>query len=321
MFRRFETDSSLAAHWLRTQGKASSLPHLGAVEADAEDVENEEDPWLDSDEETIEVSGENRFVDRLLNIAKEARLLVECKDIQDELSILRMVLRQQKAVLHETERAFGEASLDNEARFDLTRKFQQQRALIDLHLLDIERMDKQSKAVNISLTQVLDLKQKHANALEARFTRDQARDTAKQGKTILIFTLVTVIFLPMSFIAAFFAINVVEFPHDSSAGGNGLPISYVSKYVFGIGLGISIPLIAISFALSNSDSLKWNAKARLSRKREPKAPTIAQHPSSEKLEVLAEKPRASYESYRFRNLHRVDTGGTGGSRRSNLLPV
>ena len=170
LFRRFEADSSVAAHWLRNHDRARYTPKTIAIpEADAEDLENEEDEWLRQDDEGTEPGGTNRFVDRLLNIAKEARLLVECKDIQDELGILTMVLRQQKGALHEMERSFGEVpTADDDKRYDLSRKLAQQKALIDLHLLDIERMDKAAKAVNISLTQVLDLKQKHANALEVR---------------------------------------------------------------------------------------------------------------------------------------------------------
>jgi len=170
LFRRFEADSAVAAGWLKTHDKPRYASKRAAThEADAEDLENEEDEWLKQDDEDTEPGGSNRFVNRLLNIAKEARLLVECKDIQDELGILTMVLRQQKGTLHEMERSFTEALMgDEDKRYDLSRKLTQQKALIDLHLLDIERMDKAAKAVNISLTQVLDLKQKHANALEVR---------------------------------------------------------------------------------------------------------------------------------------------------------
>lgn len=161
----------MAAHWLKTHDKAHYVVKVTANhEADDEDLENEGDEWLKQDDEGTEPGGSNRFVDRLLNIAKEARLLVECKDIQDELGILTMVLRQQKATLHEMERSFSEALVADDKWFDMSRKLAQQKTLVDLHLLDIERMDKQAKAVNISLTQVLDLKQKHANALEACLT-------------------------------------------------------------------------------------------------------------------------------------------------------
>jgi hypothetical protein len=170
LFRRFEADSAIAAHWLKTHDRGRYVIRPGtAREADAEDLENEGDEWLRQDDEGTEPGGTNRFVDRLLNIAKEASLLVECKDIQDELGILTMVLRQQKATLHEMERSFTEALfMDEDKRFDITRKIALQKGLVDLHLLDIERMDKGAKSVNISLTQVLDLKQKHANALEVR---------------------------------------------------------------------------------------------------------------------------------------------------------
>ena len=138
----------------------------------------------------------------------------------------------------------------------------------------------------------------------------------------MVFTIVTVIFLPMSFIAAFFAINIIEFPHDSSDGGNGLHLDYVSRYVFGIGLGISIPLITLAFALSNSDKWGWNFKTKLGRKRSDKTPAIAvQDPRGEKADLLVDRPRPSMDSFRYRNLHRVDSGATERSRRSNLLPV
>lgn len=167
LFRLFEADSAIAAHWLKTHHKIRDAPKITAKYQDAEDAENEEDEWLNPDDEDTALGSPSPFVDRLLNIAKEARLLVECKDIQDELGILTMVLRQQKGTLHEMERVFSEAPLtDDDKRFELSRKLSQQKGLVDLSLLDIERMDKQARAVNISLTQVLDLKQKHANALE-----------------------------------------------------------------------------------------------------------------------------------------------------------
>lgn len=102
---------------------------------------------------------------------------------------------------------------------------------------------------SLQLTHLLDLKQKHANAFEARFARDQAAFTGRQGQTIMVFTIVTIVFLPMSFIAAVFTIPVSEFPHSN--GAPSIPFSYVSKITFGVGLAISIPLIAVAFALDN----------------------------------------------------------------------
>ena len=111
-------------------------------------------------------------------------------------------------------------------------------------------MDSQAGSLYGSLTDLLDLKQKHSNALEARFAGDQAVIAARQGQTIMVFTIVTIIFLPMSFIAAFFAINLPEWEGL-------LTIGYVSKYMFGIGLGISIPMVIMAITFTDiSDGLR-----------------------------------------------------------------
>ena|ERR1700760_3030966 len=45
---------------------------------------------------------------------------------------------------------------------------------------------------------LLDLKQKQANLWEARSARAQAEETANQGNTLLLFTIVTIVFVSSS---------------------------------------------------------------------------------------------------------------------------
>ena len=78
----------------------------------------------------------------------------------------------------------------------------------------------------------------------------------------MVFTIVTAVFLPMSFIAALFAIPVREFPHASD-GVPSLSLGYVSKFVFGIGLAISIPSIAVAFVVDDIRLLVRRAFKRL----------------------------------------------------------
>jgi hypothetical protein len=66
----------------------------------------------------------------------------------------------------------------------------------------------------------------------------------------MVFTIVTIVFVPMSFIASFFAINIAEFPQGRNDSPS-LPLRYVAKYLFGIGLGISIPFIFLAFAVDD----------------------------------------------------------------------
>ncbi len=132
----------------------------------------------------------------------------------------------------------------------------------------------------------------------------------------MVFTIVTIIFLPMSFMAAFFTINIVEFPHDSVNGGSGLHLSYVAKYMFGIGFSISIPLITMAFVMSDTEGWIWRFKNWLGKQRVSKHTMTSERREADDQSLAMEKRRPSVESWRYRHLVRVDTGGTDRSRRT-----
>jgi hypothetical protein len=52
----------------------------------------------------------------------------------------------------------------------------------------------------------------------------------------MVFTIVTVIFLPTRFMATFFTSNIFEFPYIKD--GTGLHLGFVPKYMFSIGLAV-----------------------------------------------------------------------------------
>ncbi|KAL2192757.1 hypothetical protein P885DRAFT_46914 [Corynascus similis CBS 632.67] len=81
------------------------------------------------------------------------------------------------------------------------------------------------------LENLLDLKQKHANGWEARFAREGSEESQRQGNIILVFTLVTVVFLPLSFITSFFALNIDIFPTNPRTEEPLWPIGQVSGYL------------------------------------------------------------------------------------------
>jgi len=197
-------------------------------------------------------------------LALKTRLLAEIKDVRDEINIIRRVLTEQKTILPDfVERITDEIGDKRRPEsHELRKKSKEQVKIIETSIGDLQRMDKQAEIIYLSLTNLLDLKQKHANAFEARFARDQAALTARQGQTIMVFTIVTIIFLPISTIASFFNIQVKEFPQ--SDGQQSLPLGYVFKYMFGIGLGISIPLIFLALAVDDvfgalKSSIAWTA--------------------------------------------------------------
>ena len=108
----------------------------------------------------------------------------------------------------------------------------------------------------------MDLKQKAANAWEAREARETTVAASKQGnvgnvhiflfcaaynlQTILVFTIVTIVFLPLSFMSSFFAIGIAAFPKDNITGETNWPLGIVTgllcKWPFLVGVLVKAPL-------------------------------------------------------------------------------
>ncbi|CAI7581831.1 unnamed protein product [Penicillium pancosmium] len=199
---------------------------------------------LNIDEENNSILSQNspQFVDRMLDIGEETDLLAEVKDIRDELNIIRHLLEHQTQILSRFQhkvKTIKQDSLHTASNDYLANP----QLMIELRLQHINRMDRPAERVYHSMVHLLDLKQKQANAFEARFARDQAEGTARQSKILMVFTMVTIVFLPLSFLTSFFAINIREF--------SDLSLAFVSKWTFRIGFAISIPPILVAISVDN----------------------------------------------------------------------
>ncbi|KAJ5037252.1 uncharacterized protein L3040_007429 [Drepanopeziza brunnea f. sp. 'multigermtubi'] len=325
LFKEFNEASAQASVWLQHHRKSHGFSRFvehGTTEAEIKHESNYMN-W-DREEEKFKMEELMRnppFIDKLLDIGQETDLLAETKDIRDELNMIAKVLDDQKNVLPDLQDAVSEIYRDEQkSQQEVKKRFRDQLKTIDVHLKDIERMDRQAERIYKSITDMLDLKQKHANAFEARFARDQAAGTARQSQTIMVFTIVTIIFLPLSFIAAFFAINIREFPGGRSSSAEeagppaaGLPLGYVSKYMFGIGFAVSIPLIAIALSLDDLGHLLRRARRSLTQRRLRR----------ERAAAAAAAAAAACNSEKGRPPPAGTAGsgdGGGGLQKSNMLP-
>ncbi|KAL5418824.1 hypothetical protein PMIN06_004488 [Paraphaeosphaeria minitans] len=120
-------------------------------------------------------------------------------------------------------------------------------------------MDRTNRAYK-SLNALVDLKLKHNTVIESRKTLNLthsinestaqtqssieqttklAEKADKEGSTILVFTIVTIIFLPMSFMATMFQIDIRQY---KKSGGQ-LDLGYVAAIIFPISISISALLI------------------------------------------------------------------------------
>ncbi|KAH8766931.1 hypothetical protein F5882DRAFT_510319 [Hyaloscypha sp. PMI_1271] len=179
----------------------------------------------------------------LLDISAESKLLKEVKDILDELKMIDAVLSDQQKVLDlnaSTTREF--VGLD----FQDMNSWKQMTKVVSEIQESFNNMREHARSIEVGLEHLLDLKQKQANLWEARSSREGAESTAAQGNTLLVFTVVTIIFLPLSFMASFFALAIAQFPKDHS-GNTSWPLKYVSGLLFGISFGVSLPFIFLAF--------------------------------------------------------------------------
>ncbi|EEH10557.1 serine/threonine-protein kinase ripk4 [Histoplasma capsulatum G186AR] len=207
----------------------------------------------------------------VFSISAETKLLVEIKDIIDELGILHMILSDQTIPIEEFSKYLVEHKKPKNANPSDDHSSPVRFPVLEGHLYRVEKMQRLANQTSKALYNLLDLKQKQNNVSEAlsarkqaenasqqaRATKDlterglenadlarqQADESIRQGRTVLVFTVVTIIFLPLSFMAAFFAINIDSFPWNK---GDKLPMDYVLRYMFSISGAISIPFILIA---------------------------------------------------------------------------
>uniref|UniRef100_A0A093V039 Ankyrin repeat domain-containing protein 50 n=1 Tax=Talaromyces marneffei PM1 TaxID=1077442 RepID=A0A093V039_TALMA len=200
---------------------------------------------LAKDDQNISTSDElKEDRKKLYDISQETNLVKEIKDIRDELHILSTVLEDQETVLddmHENIRAMKAAKIERgeTKKSETTLSYHSLPERVRMHQKVVHGLEKQAEKTYVALKDLLDLKQKQANVSEARTQGKQAAETARQGQTLMLFTIITVFFLPLSFMSSFFALNVDEFVRNSD-GTFGL------RYVAGIMFSVTVIVVAIS---------------------------------------------------------------------------
>lgn len=286
LFHHFEEASRGSSQWLRPKRRHQLRKHQNETES----------------------------FDPLLDIRAETSLLTEVRDIRDELNILTMVLNSQLFTLGDfrsclieelsTDR-YGMSRKPTSFLMDIRKRTLDQERRLKVHKRDIDAMDQQADRLYKSLTDLLDLKQKHSNALEARFASEQALAAAREGQTVMVFTIVTIIFMPMSFIAAYFGINIDSF-------GDSLPGSYVATWTFGGGMAISIVFILMAFTvvdITKAVEAFYSFTKRRLHTDPPAGRAIEMQPLNQTVTPIREKSRETFA-------YRGDTEDGGSPRQT-----
>ncbi|OJJ50141.1 hypothetical protein ASPZODRAFT_1115189 [Penicilliopsis zonata CBS 506.65] len=162
------------------------------------------------------------------DIEVETGLLAEIKDILDELNMLRNLAQDQIHVGALWEKATGKPEWNR----PVTPSEREEQ---------IKDMIEDVRSVQDSINSLLDLKQKEATIVEAKATR-------RQSDSVMVFTVVTIVFLPASFLVSLFALNVADYPHEDGA------VTYQGRWIFPIifvaSLGFSLVFVPFAFNAS-----------------------------------------------------------------------
>ncbi|CAH0023250.1 unnamed protein product [Clonostachys rhizophaga] len=125
------------------------------------------------------------------------RMSCEIKDIRDELNILKSVAQYQRDV--EQKLSTNDSSKMGSRNSSLRANY-----VVE----DVSQMDRVSLRIQSSISETLSLEQSEIANLQATLS-------VEQGKTLMAFTIVTVVFLPLSFLATFFAMDTDSFQRSA----------------------------------------------------------------------------------------------------------
>ncbi|KAL2672658.1 hypothetical protein Neosp_013372 [[Neocosmospora] mangrovei] len=188
--------------------------------------------------ETTGVTSQGRdpeALKKMIDIENDIEDLRQIKDIREELSIMSSLFHVQKEVLlvmdhairdeidpvHQHPHLFPEfftptrsLSTSSSSAVDVKERASQSQMLmaVDRSIETVQRLEEYAERAATSIQQLLDLKNKQATLLQEQLARKLTVQTGKQGNTIMWFTVTTIIFLPLSFMASFLALEVSEFP-------------------------------------------------------------------------------------------------------------
>ncbi|GIJ90580.1 hypothetical protein Asppvi_009539 [Aspergillus pseudoviridinutans] len=159
-------------------------------------------------------------------ISEETELLDQIRDINDELHMLRSLAEDQEIVWNQ---AF--LGMETQGRFSCTPTEIAR---------DLDGIILEAEMTRDSIDTLLDLRQKQASLAETEAGRLQANDTARQSNNIYVFTLVTIFFLPLSWLTSLFALNITSFPHNDGT------IEYQPHWLFPILFGVTTVFFSIA---------------------------------------------------------------------------
>ncbi|KAK0392707.1 hypothetical protein NLU13_2202 [Sarocladium strictum] len=108
---------------------------------------------------------------------------------------------------------------------------------------ELASMEKLQNKTRSQLRELLDMKQQQSNIIEAKAAIRRADESVLQGRSIVVFTVVTIFFLPLSFFASVFGMNAPEISQDGI-----MPLRKQLTLMFAISAAVIFVSLSLAFS-------------------------------------------------------------------------
>ncbi|EKJ69736.1 hypothetical protein FPSE_10052 [Fusarium pseudograminearum CS3096] len=158
-------------------------------------------------------------------LTQASQLACDIKDLRDELNMLRSIVNFQLTVQKEMPgNTKGSSSITGQYFSN-----------------DLEELENVAKRTQESVDTILTL-------AETEIANDQARQATRQGRTMMVFTVVTILFLPLSFLSSLFALSDKPFAETPS---------WVHVIIWTVSFTFRVPVASIAL-FSDAAAKQWN---------------------------------------------------------------
>ena len=199
----------------------------------------------DSDNAVMSIKARHKIEGKLSEKQnrEDTMAILELRDIQDELQSLHKLFDQQKETIAQMVEIYQRPDYVELSKNGLTILREAQDKLAE-YIHQVDSMIRSAERTRKDFEKLLDLKQRQANVDEARLARYQADLTSAQSRAVLVFTVFTVIFLPLTFFTGLFGMNINEW------SGTLTNVSWRTVVEWSIPLSLAITCTALVLALS-----------------------------------------------------------------------
>ncbi|OAR00700.1 hypothetical protein LLEC1_07215, partial [Akanthomyces lecanii] len=172
--------------------------------------------------------------------------LLELRDIEDELVTLLHLFERQSRVISSMHAVYARAELREHTvhgRLFLAEALKKATE----YVRQAEEMIRRVRDTRDDYDKLLQMVQRQAQVDEVRLSRLHADVAGAQNRSVMIFTVFTVIFLPLTFFTGLFGMNTQEW-----GGGNNLPLKTIGT----VALPASVLLIVVSLVVAWSTTVR-----------------------------------------------------------------